>query len=95
MTQEVKIYRLFNGEMLIGTETKSTEFEVTIRLPMLFAMQSENNMALIPYNPFGESKEVVLNKNAIVYGDKARQEIVEQYQKVTGQIITKKSTLIV
>lgn len=92
----IKLFKLINGDMVIADTKTDKDGKEIVSYPMTFAATGESQMVLIPYNPFGKNLDVpAFDKSHVLFVDDVRDEIKNQYQQITGKVITPKTGLIV
>ena len=80
--EEIKLYRLTTGEMIIGKEIGNEITEVCKIVPTQ-GQQGQPGIAIVPYyHPLSEDKDTVIYlKHSLTPGAKPIADIIDQYKK--------------
>lgn len=101
MSNDVKIIKLVSQEIIIARLKEVTDHGIVVDDPCLIHVEGRNeqtgkvNLAFIPFMLFSDEKKgVVLNANTVIYMVDADAGITPEYQRISGQIVTPKTTLV-
>lgn len=91
----IKVFRMVTGEIVIADIKEcQTEDHVTLDNPLIINLVPEQDKFAVqfyPLNPFAQelSSGLDIRESAIIYYiDKMDQGVIQEYQKMTGGIIT-------
>ena len=96
----IKYLKLVTGEELVTEwiEDKHDSVEVKLKNPLGILMsQTEKgfNIQLVPYGSMAENEEIMVNYKNIVFHAEPEQKLRNQYESITGQVITPPTPKIV
>ena len=79
-SNDIKLVRLSTGEEVVG-RIKETEDTVAITDGILLVPAGEGKMGMIPFVPYGDGGDVVVNRNHVMFitnpGDQLKAQIVK------------------
>ena len=89
----IKYLKLVTGEELVTEwiEDKHDSVEVKLKNPLGILMsQTEKgfNIQLVPYGSMAQNEEIMVNYKNIVFHAEPEQKLRNQYESITGQVIT-------
>ena len=89
----IKYLKLVTGEELVTEwiEDKHDSVEVKLKNPLGILMsQTEKgfNIQLVPYGSMAENEEIMVNYKNIVFHAEPETKLRNQYESITGQVIT-------
>mgnify|MGYP005729396145 FL=1 len=89
----IKYLKLVTGEELVTQwiEDKHDAVEVKLKNPLGILMsQTEKgfNIQLVPYGSMADKEEIMVNYKNIVFTAEPEQKLRNQYESITGQVIT-------
>jgi|TARA_B000000557_G_scaffold43230_1_gene32000 hypothetical protein len=89
----IKYLKLVTGEELVTEwiEDKHDSVEVKLKNPLGILMsQTEKgfNIQLVPYGSMADKEEIMVNYKNIVFTAEPEQKLRNQYESITGQVIT-------
>ena len=89
----IKYLKLVTGEELVTEwiEDKHDSVEVKLKNPLGILMsQTEKgfNIQLVPYGSMADKEEIMVNYKNIVFHAEPEQKLRNQYESITGQVIT-------
>ena len=89
----IKYLKLVTGEELVTEwiEDKHDSVEVKLKNPLGILMsQTEKgfNIQLVPYGSMADKEEIMVNYKNIVFHAGPEQKLRNQYESITGQVIT-------
>ena len=90
---KIKYLKLVTGEELVTEwiEDKHDSVEVKLKNPLGILMsQTEKgfNIQLVPYGSMAENEEIMVNYKNIVFHAEPETKLRNQYESITGQVIT-------
>lgn len=88
-----KIVRLTTGEELIANLERDGEM-VTLSKPLLLIPMQEGRLTFATWLPYNEDETVVLHERGIMFEINPVEQMSNQYQEATGQIVTPSSKII-
>lgn len=96
----IKYLKLVTGEELVTEwiEDKHDSVEVKLKNPLGILMsQTEKgfNIQLVPYGSMAQNEEIMVNYKNIVFTAEPEQKLRNQYESITGQVITPPTPKIV
>lgn len=96
----IKYLKLVTGEELVTEwiEDKHDSVEVKLKNPLGILMsQTEKgfNIQLVPYGSMADKEEIMVNYKNIVFHAEPEQKLRNQYESITGQVITPPTPKIV
>ena len=96
----IKYLKLVTGEELVTEwiEDKHDSVEVKLKNPLGILMsQTEKgfNIQLVPYGSMAENEEIMVNYKNIVFNAEPETKLRNQYESITGQVITPPTPKIV
>ena len=96
----IKYLKLVTGEELVTEwiEDKHDSVEVKLKNPLGILMsQTEKgfNIQLVPYGSMAENEEIMVNYKNIVFHAEPETKLRNQYESITGQVITPPTPKIV
>ena len=96
----IKYLKLVTGEELVTEwiEDKHDSVEVKLKNPLGILMsQTEKgfNIQLVPYGSMAQNEEIMVNYKNIVFHAEPEQKLRNQYESITGQVITPPTPKIV
>ena len=96
----IKYLKLVTGEELVTEwiEDKHDSVEVKLKNPLGILMsQTEKgfNIQLVPYGSMAENEEIMVNYKNIVFHAEPETKLRNQYESITGQVITPPTPQIV
>ena len=96
----IKYLKLVTGEELVTEwiEDKHDSVEVKLKNPLGILMsQTEKgfNIQLVPYGSMADKEEIMVNYKNIVFTAEPEQKLRNQYESITGQVITPPTPKIV
>ena len=80
---DIKLVRLSTGEEVVG-RIKETEDTVAIVDGILLVPAGEGKMGMIPFVPYGDRSDVVVNKNHVMFITNPGDQLKAQIVKVTS-----------
>ena len=89
----IKYLKLVTGEELVTEwiEDKHDSVEVKLKNPLGILMsQTEKgfNIQLVPYGSMAQNEEIMVNYKNIVFTAEPETKLRNQYESITGQVIT-------
>lgn len=85
--------KIITGEEIIGTiTTNMVDGSITIKNPVNIVMVDQGQLALVPYMPILEKKEVTISNSFVVTKGPVISNIRDQYIKATTGIVTPSAT---
>ena len=89
----IKYLKLVTGEELVTEwiEDKHDDAEVKLKNPLGILMsQTEKgfNIQLVPYGSMADKETILVNHKNIVFTAEPEQKLRNQYESITGQVIT-------
>ena len=87
----IRYLKLVTGEELITEYNDEGESTVTLKNPLGILMsQTEKgfNIQLVPYGSMADKEEIMVNYKNIVFHAEPEQKLRNQYESITGQVIT-------
>ena len=94
----IKYLKLVTGEELITQYVDEGESTVTMKNPLGILMsQTEKgfNIQLVPYGSMADKETIVVNQRSIVFTAEPETKLRNQYESITGQVITPPTPQIV
>ena len=96
----IKYLKLVTGEELVTEwiEDKHDSVEVKLKNPLGILMsQTEKgfNIQLVPYGSMADKEEIMVNYKNIVFHAEPETKLRNQYESITGQVITPPTPKIV
>ena len=96
----IKYLKLVTGEELVTEwiEDKHNSVEVKLKNPLGILMsQTEKgfNIQLVPYGSMAQNEEIMVNYKNIVFTAEPETKLRNQYESITGQVITPPTPKIV
>jgi len=94
----IKYLKLVTGEELITQYVDEGESTVTMKNPLGILMsQTEKgfNIQLVPYGSMADKETIVVNHKNIVFTADPETKLRNQYESITGQVITPPTPQIV
>jgi len=96
----IKYLKLVTGEELVTEwiEDKHDSVEVKLKNPLGILMsQTEKgfNIQLVPYGSMAQNEEIMVNYKNIVFTAEPETKLRNQYESITGQVITPPTPKIV
>jgi len=96
----IKYLKLVTGEELVTEwiEDKHDSVEVKLKNPLGILMsQTEKgfNIQLVPYGSMAQNEEIMVNYKNIVFTAEPETKLRNQYESITGQVITPPTPQIV
>ena len=96
----IKYLKLVTGEELVTEwiEDKHDSVEVKLKNPLGILMsQTEKgfNIQLVPYGSMAQNEEIMVNYKNIVFTAEPETKLRNQYESITGQVITPPNPKIV
>ena len=90
---KIKYLKLVTGEELVTEwiEDKHDSVEVKLKNPLGILMsQTEKgfNIQLVPYGSMAQNEEIMVNYKNIVFTAEPETKLRNQYESITGQVIT-------
>ena len=97
---KIKYLKLVTGEELVTEwiEDKHDSVEVKLKNPLGILMsQTEKgfNIQLVPYGSMAQNEEIMVNYKNIVFTAEPETKLRNQYESITGQVITPPTPKIV
>lgn len=80
---DIRLVRLSTGEEVVG-RIKETEDTVAIVDGILLVPAGEGKMGMIPFVPYGDGSDVVVNKNHVMFITNPGDQLKAQIVKVTS-----------
>ena len=80
---DIKLVRLSTGEEVVGRITE-TEDTVAIVDGILLVPAGEGKMGMIPFVPYGDGSDVVVNRNHVMFITEPGAQLKAQIVKVTS-----------
>jgi hypothetical protein len=91
----VKVLRMNTGEEVIFTVIDENEKEYVIQNPLVAVPNAQGQVGFVPWSYLAnEDEQITVSKEYIVYVIDARDEIVENYEKIFSPIQTPSKKLI-
>ena len=87
----IKYLKLVTGEELITEYIDSGESVVTLKNPLGILMSQTDkgfNIQLVPYGSMAKDEEIMVNYKNIVFTAEPETKLRNQYESITGQVIT-------
>ena len=87
----IKYLKLVTGEELVTNYKDDGESTVTLNNPLGILMsQSEKgfNIQLVPYGSMAKDETILVNHKNIVFTAEPENKLRNQYESITGQVIT-------
>ena len=94
----IKYLKLVTGEELVTEYIDEGESTVTLKHPLGILMsQTEKgfNIQLVPYGSMADKDTIVVNHKNIVFTAEPETKLRNQYESITGQVITPPTPQIV
>ena len=94
----IKYLKLVTGEELVTNYKDDGESTVTLNNPLGILMsQSEKgfNIQLVPYGSMAKDETILVNHKNIVFTAEPEDKLRNQYESITGQVITPPSPSII
>ena len=87
----IKYLKLVTCEELITEYIDSGESVVTLKNPLGILMSQTDkgfNIQLVPYGSMADKETILVNHKKIVFTAEPEQKLRNQYESITGQVIT-------
>ena len=87
----IKYLKLVTGEELITEYIDSGESVVTLKNTLGILMSQTDkgfNIQLVPYGSMADKETILVNHKNIVFTAEPEQKLRNQYESITGQVIT-------
>ena len=87
----IKYLKIVTGEQLITEYIDSGESVVTLKNPLGILMSQTDkgfNIQLVPYGSMADKETILVNHKNIVFTAEPEQKLRNQYESITGQVIT-------
>ena len=94
----IKYLKLVTGEEIVTEYIDEGESQVTLKNPLGILMsQTEKgfNIQLVPYGSMAADEEIMVNYKNIVFHAEPETKLRNQYESITGQVITPPTPQIV
>lgn len=92
---DVKVFSMNTGEEVIFTLIEEDEQTIGIQNPLVAVPNAQGQVGFVPWSTLSKEDEVIkVSKDYVVYVIEARDEIVENYEKIFSPIQTPSKKLI-
>ena len=94
----IKYLKLVTGEELVTEYIDEGESTVTLKHPLGILMRETEkgfNIQLVPYGSMADKDTIIVNHKNIVFTAEPETKLRNQYESITGQVITPPTPKIV
>lgn len=94
---EIVLFKLISGEEIIGTvyNTTDTEFELEDSVTIAYHSAGDGKMSagFAPHIPYAEGN-IFLSKSAVAFRSAVKEDMLNEYKRIFGGIITPRQSII-